>query len=182
MADDHQKGKYSDATREIKMISKIVLLDAYQKGTALITAMVIMSILAAIATVIITQQARTIYRSQLLFNIDRAYLYTNGAVVWAESLLKQRAGVEDVVMVIADVLPPTPTPYDEGEVSATLEDLQGRFNLNNLHYDEKLNGKLDQLRRLISIILFDIDENQINQVIQLINKRGRRLENLKIYF
>ena len=135
------------------------MVDHQQKGTALITAMVIMSILAAIAAVIMVQQQITIYTSQLLFNVDRAYLYTNGTVAWAENLLKQRASVDDAVMVVADVLAPTATPYDEGFVSATLEDLQGRFNLNNLHYDESLNAKLDQLRRLISIILFYFYKN-----------------------
>ena len=145
------------------------MADHQQKGTALITAMVIMSILAAIATVIMIQQSTTIYRSQLLFNVDRAYLYTNGTVVWAENLLKQSeqlARAEDTVMVVADILPVTATPYNEGQVWAELIDLQGRFNLNNLHFDEFLNAKLDHLRRLLSIILFDVDENQIKQIIQ----------------
>ena len=145
------------------------MVDHQQKGTALITAMVIMSILAAVATVIMIQQSTTIYRSQLLFNVDRAYLYTNGTVVWAENLLKQDeqfARAEDTVMVVADVLPATATPYNEGQVWAELIDLQGRFNLNNLHYDALLNDKLDHFRRLLSIILFDIDENQIKQIIQ----------------
>ena len=131
------------------------------------TAMVIMSITAAIAYYLIMQQRTTVYRSQLIFNYDRAYQYANGATVWAESLLFNRftetAEPEEVV-VIDDILPPTEIPFSDGEVTATLEDLQGKFNFNTLVFDDSLNQGLEQLSRLLSIILVDTNQDQINLV------------------
>ena len=90
------------------------------------------------ATSLMTLQGFTLHRSALLLNQQQARLYTLGAEQWSIALLKRdlRSDLEnnervDTLEEDWATIPPS-LPVEGGFVSGRIEDLQGRFNLNNL--------------------------------------------------
>jgi len=103
------------------------------KGIALITALLIVAISTTITVSLIHQQTLNIQRSKNLFNADQAYLYALGAETWAKLILiqdKQGSHTDHLQENWALQLPPT--LVHGGQLSGKLEDMQARFNLNNL--------------------------------------------------
>lgn len=109
-----------------------------QRGVALITVLLIVFMASVAAASLITLQGFTLHRSTLLLNQQQARLYTLGAEQWAIALLKRdlRSDLEnnervDTLEEDWATIPPS-LPVEGGFVSGRIEDLQGRFNLNNL--------------------------------------------------
>jgi general secretion pathway protein K len=104
-----------------------------QRGVALITALLVVAIAASTAIALASTQQVAIQRSANILNGEQAYQYVIGAEAFA-SLVLRRDREEDAVDHLnegwATLLPPT--TLDEGTLFGRLEDLQARFNLNNL--------------------------------------------------
>jgi general secretion pathway protein K len=104
-----------------------------QRGVALITAIVIVAIATVLAVHIGTRAALDLRRTAGLVALDQGWHVALGAEAWAVEVL-----VEDLEDSDTDhpgeawAQPLPPLPVDGGEVRGALEDMQGRFNLNNL--------------------------------------------------
>ncbi len=105
----------------------------HQCGVALITALLVVAIAATAATALARQQQLTIQRSGNVLNAEQAWLYALGAEAFARQVLRRDAEEGDVDHPgegWATLVPPT--AIDGGDLFGRLEDLGGRFNLNNL--------------------------------------------------
>jgi len=105
-----------------------------QHGVALITALVVLAIAAGLAAAMIWQSGLDVRRTSTLVQGDQAMEYALGAEAWAEQILarsgRQNPGATALSQDWAQQLPPL--PVEGGQIRGKIEDLQGRFNLNNI--------------------------------------------------
>lgn len=104
-----------------------------QRGVALITALLVVALAVIAATDMLSRQQLDIRRTATVLNSEQAVLYALGAEAWAAQVLRRdlrnnRHDHRNEVWALQ--LPPT--LVEGGEIGGYLEDLQGRFNLNNL--------------------------------------------------
>ncbi len=123
-----------------------------QRGVALITAMLVVALATAAGVAIATRQHVDIRRADNLLNADRALLYARGGEEWAMAILVRDRSDSDVDHLGEDwATKIPPLPVDGGSVSGYIEDMQGRFNINNLAATgENLQLDLDRFRRLLA--------------------------------
>ena len=132
-----------------------------QQGVALIIVLMLFAILTTITLEIVFRQDRFLTRADNLLQWDKRYQYAMAAEVVAQQGLiddldddrNNNAMVDDCVEEQWAVQLP-PTPYDDAMLSASVQDLQGRFNLNWLitaSGDEFIRSPqaISQLTRLI---------------------------------
>ena len=104
-----------------------------QRGVALITAIVLVAIATVLAVHIGTRAALDLRRTAGLIALDQGWHVALGAEAWAAEVLRddrEDSQTDHLAERWAQPLPPL--PVDGGEVRGALEDMQGRFNLNNL--------------------------------------------------
>ena len=124
-----------------------------QRGVALITALLVIALVTAAAVAMASRQQLDIRRTANILQRDQAYVYAEGAEIMARAVLAKddlatdhreedwgKGGVS--------------IPFQGGLLTGTLEDLQGRFNLNNV---VQKNGTVslpdvDRLIRLLQIL------------------------------
>lgn len=109
-----------------------------EKGVALITVMLILALATILAVSMTSRQQLDIHRSANIFNFEQAYQYVVGAESWAKQILKRDSEdnkTDSFNDMWATVLPPL--PIEGGQMSGQIEDLQSRFNINNLVQDGK---------------------------------------------
>lgn len=104
-----------------------------QRGVALITAVLLVALATVLATRIGSRGAIDQRRATALMMREQAYQIGLGAEAWAGEILREDAqkGQEDSLNE-PWAMPLPALPVDGGTVEGQLEDLQGRFNLNNL--------------------------------------------------
>jgi len=105
-----------------------------QRGVALITA-ILMVALATILAVKVGFDAYLDYRrASTLYTLDQGYEVAVGAEAWAADVLASdlRSNAKQTHFGQAWATPIPAIPIDGGELSGQMEDMQGRFNLNNL--------------------------------------------------
>jgi general secretion pathway protein K len=103
------------------------------QGVALITVMLILTLIVIISTSMINRQAIDIRRSANILNTDQALMFSWGIEDWARHLLitdGKKSQMDHLDENWAQVLPPI--SVDGGQIGGRLEDLQSRYNLNNL--------------------------------------------------
>ena len=105
-----------------------------QSGVALITAILIAALVSVIAVAMATRQTLDIRRTGNMLEVDQAYMYALGMEeLAAQVLVKDKKDTGDVDSLLEDwAIPLPPTTVDGGSVAGSVEDMQGRFNLNNL--------------------------------------------------
>lgn len=113
-----------------------------ERGVALITALLIFALVSSIAANLAWDSALDLRRTMVLLYRDQAVQVALGAESWVQQILQQ--DLEDTETdhlgeVWATDLPGL--PIDGGELFGSIEDLQGRFNINNLI---GANGDIDQ--------------------------------------
>ena len=104
-----------------------------QRGVALITAMFVVA-LATIAAVAMFESSNiAVRRASNLIESETALWYAVGVESWTKGILKQDAKNNETDS-LADIWakPVDFLPIDNGTLRGRVEDLQGRFNLNNL--------------------------------------------------
>ena len=113
-----------------------------EKGVALITVMLILALATILAVSMSSRQQLDIHRSANVFNFEQAYQYVLGAESWGKQILVRDSKDNKIDSFNDDwamVLPAL--PIEGGQMKGQLEDLQARFNINNL----VLNGKPQKL-------------------------------------
>jgi general secretion pathway protein K len=115
-------------------MSKIRPNAGRQRGVALITALLVVAIATVAAVEIVSRQHLDIRRAQNAFSRDQAYSMALGAEAGALALLKADLFMGTTVDSLNEGwAQPVLLPDVQGaRLSLQLEDLQGRFNLNNL--------------------------------------------------
>ncbi|MDA1064521.1 MAG: type II secretion system protein GspK, partial [Proteobacteria bacterium] len=106
---------------------------AYNKGVALLTALLITALLATLAITLKWNNALDIRRTIVMLNRDQAIQVALGAESWVQNILRDDLADSDtdhLGEIWAGDLPPL--PIDGGEILGAIEDLQGHFNINNL--------------------------------------------------
>jgi len=104
-----------------------------QRGVALVTALLVVSVVTVAAVAMATRQHIDVRRTGNLIHGEQAYDYALAAESWARVVLRRDAEDSDYDSLAEDwatALPPI--AVEGGLVDGAVEDLQGRFNLNNL--------------------------------------------------
>ncbi len=115
---------------------------ARDRGVALITAMLITAMATMVAANLAWDNALDVRRTMVLLNRDQAFQVALGAESWVIGILHQDledSETDHLAEIWAMELPGL--PIEGGEVFGAVQDLQGRFNVNNLVDD---NGAIDE--------------------------------------
>lgn len=126
-----------------------------QDGIALVTAILIVALATITASAMTARQGVDIRRAQNLMDSDQATLYLVGAEDWAHQLLERDYKDDPKLDTLEDdwatVLPPI--GVEGGQIAGKIEDLQGRFNLNNLVDGNKEDEEeVKRFQRLLTIL------------------------------
>lgn len=146
---------------------KYILAAGTERGVALITALLVVALAALIASGMLSAQNISIHRSGNLLLSEQAWWYAIGAENWAGTVLKRDAEdneYDDPSEPWAQAL--DFLPVEGGFLSGGLQDLQGRFNINNLASAEP-DIAIEQLEILMSSIE-DVDSSQAASLAQSI--------------
>ena len=128
------------------------------RGVALITAMLISAIATMVAANLAWDNALDVRRTMVGLARDQAVNVALGAESWVISILQQDlqdSPTDHLGEIWASELPGL--PIEGGEVFGAIEDLQGRFNVNNLVNQEGRieEAPLEQFRRLLNALGID---------------------------
>lgn len=122
-----------------------------QSGVAVVTALLIVAVIATAATYVGLGQQVWLRQAQNLSERAQAEAVRHGALEWAAIILTLDArdnNTDDLTQAWAQVLPPLPA--EGGLVTGQIVDAQGRFNLNNLLRDAGVSADdLEVFRRLL---------------------------------
>jgi general secretion pathway protein K len=130
-----------------------------QRGVALVTAMIVVAIGTMIAVNLMWQGTLDLRRAEAALAADQGLMYVQGAEAWAADILRQdlvdSPDSDHLGEQWAIELPPL--PVDGGTIVGRLEDLQGRFNLNNLVGTDGQENELArrQFERLLASVEVD---------------------------
>ena len=140
-----------------------------QQGVALITALLITAAATVVAVAMASRQQLDIRRTSNLGNADQAYLFALGVEEWARQILirdRQDNHTDYPDEDWATVLPPL--TVEGAVVAGSIEDLQGRYNLNNLVKEGALSKPdLQRFQRLLRAL--DIDDRLATAVVDWID-------------
>jgi len=104
-----------------------------ERGVALITAIVLVAIATVLAVRVGTRASLDVRRTAGLIALDQGWHVALGAEAWAGEVLREdREDSQTDHLGEPWAQPIPPLPVDGGSVRGGLEDMQGRFNLNNL--------------------------------------------------
>jgi len=128
------------------------------RGVAMITAIMITALAAIVAANLAWDNALDVRRTMMLLNRDQAIEVALGAESWVSTILRQDRAeneIDHLAEIWATELPGL--PIDGGEVFGVVEDLQGRFNINNLiGQDGKVEQQsFEQFQRLLNALGLD---------------------------
>jgi general secretion pathway protein K len=130
-----------------------------QRGVAVLTAMLIVTIGTIIAVNLMWQATLDIRRAESALANDQGLMLVQGAEAWAADILRQdqvdSPNSDNLSEQWAIDLPAL--PVDGGTITGKLEDLQGRFNVNNLLKADGTENELarKQFERLLNSL--DVD-------------------------
>ena len=138
-----------------------------QRGVILVVVLLVLAVVAAISTEIIYRAMQTTQRTHNLLQWDKRYQYAMAAEQVALQALiddledddKDGTFLDDCVDEKWAIKLP-PTPYHDAFIAASVQDLQGRFNLNSLVVDnagawEADMSQRDALFRLLGSLMDD---------------------------
>jgi len=127
-----------------------------QAGVALITAMLVVAIVATVAAYLALGQQVWLHQVQNSKDMAQARAVTRGAVDFSALLLAQDAKTNATDNLTQDWAKPLPPlPAGGGTVAATISDAQALFNLNNL--EQPTLGDIATFRRLMTLLNLDPD-------------------------
>jgi general secretion pathway protein K len=132
-----------------------------QRGVALITAVLIVALATILAVKVAFRGALDQRRSANIFGIDQGFEIALGAEALAADVLRRDAQESQTDHLGENWAKPVALPVDDGIglVEGRLEDLQGRFNLNNLIFPDGTTNPaaVKQLERLLTMVGVETD-------------------------
>lgn len=139
--------------------SRMIRSRARERGVAVITAMLVVAIGAILAVNLMWDATIDQRRTIAALAADQGLMYLLGAEAWAGDILRQ----DLVDSPEADHLGETwalelpPLPVEGGTIAGRLEDLQGRFNLNDLVGSDGREDPIavEQFERLLELVGLD---------------------------
>ncbi len=135
-------------------------MEARQRGVALITALLLVFLATMTAVEAVYNFQLTLNRSSVVLGQRQAWYYALGGEAWAmETLRRDREDNEVDHLEEAWATPIPGLPIQGGSLSGKIEDLQGRFNLNNLVDQDgnAVQARLDQFSRLLDALQVEVD-------------------------
>ncbi|HZP66227.1 MAG TPA: type II secretion system minor pseudopilin GspK [Rudaea sp.] len=115
-------------------ISTVPQFHKRPRGVALLVALLVVALAAVLIAALLDRGELTAARTRNALRLSQAEAYAQGLEAYAAHVLERDladgSGNDTAADIWAVPLPPTPVPG--GEISATMGDLDGRFNLNNL--------------------------------------------------
>jgi general secretion pathway protein K len=125
-----------------------------QQGTAIVTALLIMVLVAMIVTLLLQQTRDATRRTEQMVTLSRLFAYGHGAEAWAAAtILNEAKNYKNKPYTISSdtwILPPT--EIDGVTVSGKLIDAQSRFNVNNLAHDDDTQSWQKALQNLLTSV------------------------------
>ncbi|MEK7361197.1 MAG: type II secretion system minor pseudopilin GspK [Pseudomonadota bacterium] len=125
-----------------------------QRGVAIVLAMSVVTLAALAATAIMVTQSTWSRQVELTAGHGQAQLLIQAGLDWARAVLsddRRSSNVDHLGEPWALRLPPI--SVENGSLAGYIEDQQGKFNLNNLLKDGKVNlAQLAHFQRLLSIL------------------------------
>ena len=106
-----------------------------KQGSALLTALFIMTLVAIVATAMSTRMQLDIYRTRLLISHDKLYLASQAVTFWAFNELNNKENhfaVANAQGMVSSYPKSQKNIYKMVTITGALYDLQGKINLNNL--------------------------------------------------
>ena len=129
-----------------------------QRGVAVLTAMLILALGAMIGANLMWNASLDMRRTGAALAGDQALLYLQGAEAWAGDFLRQDQ-IDSQTDHLGEIwaVELAPMPVDGGQIAGRVEDLQGRFNLNNLVGPDGVEDPLArrQFERLLESLQLD---------------------------
>ena len=128
-----------------------------QRGVALITAVLIVALATILAIEVTFRGMVDQRRSSNLLAFDQGFEVALGAEAWAADFLRQDAQdsqQDHLGETWAQSMPPLPIDEGIGTVEGRVEDMQGRFNLNNLVFADGTPNEpaIRQLERILTMV------------------------------
>jgi len=148
-----------------------------QQGIALVTVIVIVSIVSLLTFDLAVGQQTWISREQNLQDRVQAEWVNRGAEDYAALILDRDATegqTDSLGESWAGKFPPFPA--ENGKVAINISDLQGRFNLNSLLTDGKYNAEYGNIFRRL-LMLKDVDPDRVDAVLDWIDSDYRTRSN-----
>ncbi|MGI9264519.1 MAG: type II secretion system minor pseudopilin GspK, partial [Gammaproteobacteria bacterium] len=131
-------------------------------GVALITALLITALIASVASGLAWDNALDVRRTMVMLYRDQAIQVAVGSEGWVRTILRTDAlesQSDHLDEIWATDIPALPIDSDavQGQIYGKLEDLQGRFNVNNLidSSGELSEPFFDQYERLLAALGLD---------------------------
>lgn len=117
-----------------------------QRGVAILTAMLVVTVGTVLAVNLMWQSTLDQRRTASALAGDQAYMFALGAEAWAADILRQDLVDSPDSDHLGELwaMELAPLPIEGGVISGRIEDLEARFNLNNLVDGE---GEEDELAR-----------------------------------
>jgi len=125
-----------------------------QTGVAIVLAMSVVALAALAATAMAVSQSTWSRQVELTTDHAQALLIVNGGLNWSRAVLSDDSRTSNLDYQGEPwSLQLPPIPVESGTLSGHMEDQQGKFNLNNLVNDGKINNaQLAHFRRLLLIL------------------------------
>jgi general secretion pathway protein K len=116
-------------------LSTIPQCNFRQRGVALLVALLVVALATVLIAGLLDRGELTAARTRNQLRTAQAQAYAQGLEAYAAKVLRQDQEADSGSIDTADdiwAVPLPPTPVPGGEITATMSDLNGRFNLNNL--------------------------------------------------
>lgn len=122
-----------------------------QRGVALLTAVLVVALIAILGAGMLSHMNLATHRSGNLWLLDQAWWYVVGVEDWAGEILARDARDNEIDSLDqAWAQPVDYLPIEGGAVQGQLSDLQGRLNLNNVASDDEAMARLQRLIGLVT--------------------------------
>lgn len=141
-----------------------------QRGTAIITALLVVALASIVATELIARTSLDVRRTENTLATDQAYLLALAMEAWSLQLLLKDAkdnNYDHAAEPWAGAL--EPAVLEQGNLGGSIADLNARFNLNNLLDDagKPSQGDIEGLRRLLDAL--QIDTGLVTRIVDWID-------------
>ncbi len=134
------------------------LLPKRQSGVALITAMLVVAMATLIAADLVWDQYLQMRRTESMLAQEQARQYALAAESIGIEILLEDRGDADETDSFSDSWAASLGPFelDQGTLNGRIEDLQGRFNINNIYRNGQVDKiAQDQFKRLLELLALE---------------------------